>query len=113
LYLSEEYNVAGHLCPCGCGNKVITPLGSTEWSYVIRNNKITLYPSLGNWQLPCRSHYWIRNGKIEWSYQWTDEQIEKGKRNEEVFRRKHFGKDKREKKRKNLLKVILMKMGRK
>jgi uncharacterized protein DUF6527 len=27
LYVSEEFGVAGHLCACGCGNKVVTPLG--------------------------------------------------------------------------------------
>jgi hypothetical protein len=33
LYVSEKYAVAGHLCACGCGNKVIVPLGPTEWSF--------------------------------------------------------------------------------
>jgi Family of unknown function (DUF6527) len=33
LYISDEYAVAGHLCACGCGNKVITPLGTAEWAF--------------------------------------------------------------------------------
>jgi Family of unknown function (DUF6527) len=36
LYVSEKYSVAGHLCACGCGNKVITPLGPAEWSFTER-----------------------------------------------------------------------------
>lgn len=57
LYVSEEFGIAGHLCPCGCKNKIMTPLDPSEWSFKERNNKPTLYPSIGNWQLPCRSHY--------------------------------------------------------
>lgn len=32
LYVSEEFGAAAHLCACGCGMKVSTPLGPTEWS---------------------------------------------------------------------------------
>jgi Family of unknown function (DUF6527) len=92
LYVSEEFSVAGHLCPCGCGNKIITPLGPTEWSFTENNRKPTLYPSLGNWQLPCRSHYWITEGEIEWSYQWTEEQIIAGRQSEEKRKRNHYEK---------------------
>jgi len=90
LYVSEEFGVAGHLCPCGCGNKIITPLGPTEWSFKAYRGKPTLYPSIGNWQLPCRSHYWINNGEIEWSYQWSDEQIKEGYQYEENQRQLYF-----------------------
>ncbi|HEY5462613.1 MAG TPA: DUF6527 family protein [Hanamia sp.] len=90
LYVSEEYSVAGHLCACGCGSKVITPLGPTEWTFSESKGKATLDPSIGNWQLPCRSHYWIINSKIEWSYQWTDKQIKTGWKAEENKRKKYY-----------------------
>ena len=83
LYVSNEFGVAGHLCPCGCKNKIITPLGLTDWSFKEFNDKPTLFPSIGNWQLPCKSHYWITDGKIEWSYQWSKEQINEGRKAEE------------------------------
>jgi hypothetical protein len=89
LYFSKKYGIAGHLCPCGCGNKVITPIGRTEWHLKVKNDKPTLYPSLGNWQLSCRSHYWIIDGEIEWSYQWDDDQIKRGQ-NAENRRRKNY-----------------------
>lgn len=76
LYVSRRFNVAAHICPCGCGTKVITPLGPCEWTLSEKKGKPTLDPSIGNWQIPCRSHYWITNGDIEWSYSWTDEQVE-------------------------------------
>ena len=76
LYVSEEFEVAGHLCACGCGNKVITPLGQAEWSFEDEKEGPTLRPSIGSWQLPCKSHYWILAGKVRLAEQWTPEEIE-------------------------------------
>ncbi|WCO01319.1 DUF6527 family protein [Psychroserpens ponticola] len=90
LYVSEEFGIAGHLCPCGCKNKIITPLDPSEWSFEETNNKPTLYPSIGNWQLPCRSHYWITDGIIEWSYDWSEEEIIAGREAEERKRTEYF-----------------------
>ncbi len=90
LYLSEEYKVAVHLCPCGCGNKVVTPLGPTDWSFKEVDGQPSLYPSIGNWQIPCRSHYFIINGIIEWSYQWTKEEIETGRKIEDLQRTQYY-----------------------
>lgn len=90
LYVSEEFGVAGHLCPCGCKNKIITPLDKTEWSFKEIMNKPTLYPSIGNWQLPCKSHYWIIEGTIEWSYPWSEEQIIEGREAEEEKRKAYY-----------------------
>lgn len=86
LYVSRKYEIAGHLCPCGCKNKIITPLGLNEWSLKVCNGKPTLYPSIGNWQLPCRSHYWIRKGIIVWSNQWSNDDISSSYSEEEKQR---------------------------
>ncbi len=90
LYVSKEFGVAGHLCPCGCKNKIITPLDPTEWSFKEISGKPTLFPSIGNWQLPCKSHYWIVEGTIEWSNQWSKEQIIKGHEVEEENRKAYY-----------------------
>jgi hypothetical protein len=90
LYVSEEFNVAGHMCPCGCGNKIITPLGPIDWSLTLKKGKPSLDPSIGNWQIPCRSHYWIRNGLIEWSYQWNEKQILAGRQKEEERKKMYY-----------------------
>jgi hypothetical protein len=90
LYVSKKYKVAGHLCPCGCRSKIITPLGPTEWKYKERKGLPTLYPSIGNWQLPCRSHYWISDGEVHWSYQWTQNQIDAGADSEKERRKDYF-----------------------
>ena len=82
LYVSEEFCTAAHLCACGCGSKVRTPLGPTEWYLKESNSGPTLRPSVGNWQLPCQSHYWISQGRIKWSKKWPPDEIAKGRRKE-------------------------------
>jgi hypothetical protein len=90
LYVSKEFAVAGHLCACGCGNKVITPLGAAEWTFTQRNGRPTLHPSIGNWQLPCRSHYVIAEGQIRWGDQWSEAQVVAGRRAEESRRQAYY-----------------------
>jgi hypothetical protein len=90
LYVSEEFNSAAHLCACGCGEPVKTPLGPTGWSFKASNAGATLKPSIGNWQLPCRSHYWIREGNVHWYGQWRDEEILEGRLQEEQARDAYF-----------------------
>ena len=107
LYVSNEFGVAGHLCPCGCKNKIITPLDPAEWSFKEVNNKPTLYPSIGNWQLPCKSHYWIIDGEIEWSYQWSEEQIIEGREAEEEKRKSYYDSLEKKHKKQSLFKRFI------
>lgn len=90
LYVSEEFTTAAHLCPCGCGSKVRTPLGPTEWEFVDGEAGPSLYPSIGNWQRSCQSHYWIRAGEIIWAEKWSAEEIEAGLRREEERRAAYY-----------------------
>lgn len=64
LYVSEEFATAGHLCCCGCGEEVITPLNQAQWQLIKSGVGVSLHPSVGNWKFACRSHYWIRNNKV-------------------------------------------------
>ena len=66
LYISVPYDVAIHLCLCGCGNKVVTPLAYDFWSIAYDGDLVSLTPSISNSSLPCRSHYWIRNSQVVW-----------------------------------------------
>jgi hypothetical protein len=90
LYVSEEFGTAAHLCACGCGSKIRTPLGPTEWTVKETSAGLTLDPSVGNWQRPCKSHYLIVKGKVIWANRWTETQIAVGRRHEETRRRTHF-----------------------
>lgn len=78
LYVSEEFGAAAHLCPCGCGLKVRTPLGPTDWTLEETENGPTIYPSIGNWQFRCQSHYLITDGEVVLCKKWTSEQISFG-----------------------------------
>ena len=91
LYVSDRFRLAVHLCACGCGRKVTTPLKPTEWTLTATDARPSLRPSVGSWQLPCQSHYWITDGKVVWSTQWTPEQIAAGRRGEEARREAYYG----------------------
>lgn len=80
LYISMEYATAAHLCCCGCGEEVVTPFTPTDWSMTFDGEKISLSPSIGNWNFACRSHYFIRSGRIVESTTWTDKQVETNRR---------------------------------
>lgn len=65
LYISLKYNVAIHKCACGCGNEVVTPLDEDNgWVLSYNGKNVSLDPSIGNWNLPCMSHYWISKGEV-------------------------------------------------
>ena len=83
LYVSEEFGAAAHLCACGCGSKIRTPLSPTEWCLEETDRGPTLRPSVGNWQQKCQSHYLITRGEINWANKWAPEQIIAGRRDEE------------------------------
>ena len=80
LYVSMLYATIVHLCACGCGNKVVLPLSPAEWQLYFDGESVSLTPSVGNWEYPCRSHYWIRANKIRWASPWTNAQIAAGRR---------------------------------
>lgn len=69
LYISERFGTAIHLCACGwCNEKTVTPFHNpqTGWSMTNIDAKVTLHPSIGNFKMPCNSHYWVRDNKIIW-----------------------------------------------
>jgi len=80
LYLAMEFATAAHLCACGCGTKVITPFSPTDWQMSFDGGTVSLKPSVGNWTFPCRSHYWVRSGRIEWAGDMSKEEINAGRK---------------------------------
>ncbi|MCK5285343.1 MAG: hypothetical protein KAH64_03020 [Nitrosomonadaceae bacterium] len=59
---------------------------------VVQRNGPTLYPSIGNWQQACQSHYWIHQGEIRWAEKWSPEKITAGRRREERRRSAYYTK---------------------
>lgn len=69
LYISHEFNIAIHLCACGCGEKTPTRINNPDgWTLTDNNGKVTLRPSIGNWsgESPYHAHYYITDNRIEW-----------------------------------------------
>lgn len=78
VYVSTKFASAAHSCCCGCGLEVVTPLSPVRWQLMFDGRSISLSPSIGNWALPCRSHYWIRNNTVLWAPEaWSDEKVQK------------------------------------
>jgi len=76
VYVSIPYATIVHLCPCGCGSEIVTPLGRCDWRLMFDGESISIWPSIGSWNLPCKSHYWIRRSRVRWAPKWTQRQIE-------------------------------------
>ncbi|ELM6622487.1 hypothetical protein Q2Y23_003461 [Vibrio fluvialis] len=76
LYISETYKTAIHKCCCGCGEEVVTPLSPADWQLKKGVNTVSLYPSIGNWNYKCKSHYFINNNRIIWAPKFSLEQIQ-------------------------------------
>lgn len=75
LYISVEYCTAIHKCVCGCGNKVVTPISPLGWKLIFDGKSVTLDPSIGSWNLKCKSHYYIRKSNIIWCDVWDDSKV--------------------------------------
>lgn len=93
IYISVEYCTAIHLCVCGCRNKVVTPFSPNDWKLTFDGKTVTLYPSIGNWNFECRSHYWIRKNQVEWSGSWSDDNISKGRKADQAAKEKYYNPD--------------------
>lgn len=76
LYISIDYTTVIHLCCCGCGEQVVTPLSPTDWSLIYDGESISLYPSIGNWSFACQSHYWIRQSEVVWARRWEWKKVQ-------------------------------------
>lgn len=91
LYVSIIYCTAMHLCVCGCGSEVVTPISPTDWQLKFDGRSISLNPSIGNWNFDCRSHYWILKNEIKYAESWTDEKVVSRRLNERESKDKYFG----------------------
>lgn len=75
LYISERFRTCSHKCCCGCGEEVVTPLSVAEWRLTREGDLVSLWPSVGNWDYACRSHYVIQRNQVKWAATMTNKQI--------------------------------------
>jgi hypothetical protein len=90
VYVSIRFATASHLCCCGCGNKVVTPLRPTDWKLIFDGKTVSLDPSIGNWSFACQSHYWIVRNKVKWARRWTQEEIKSGRAYDSLAKADYF-----------------------
>lgn len=90
LYFSERFSGAAHACACGCGNEVITPISPVQWRITQNSRGASLRPSIGNWNFPCRSHYWIIDGAVHWSTEMSEGDIRAGRAYNAALRERYF-----------------------
>ncbi len=90
LYISIEYATAAHLCCCGCGVEVVTPLTPTDWKMTFDGETISLWPSVGNWNDACRSHYVIERSRIIAALPWSDRRIEAERQRDRTAKRRYY-----------------------
>lgn len=91
IYVSTKYATVVHECACGCGHEIVTPLSPKDWKFVFDGETVSLYPSIGNWSLPCRSHYWIKRNTIRWAADWSEVQVEAARRRDRALREEPYG----------------------
>lgn len=91
LYISLKYRTAIHSCFCGCGAKIVTPIKPTKWKFLFDGDTISLFPSVGNWSYPCRSHYIIKNGRAMPAGDMTQEEIAHGRERDRAAENAYFG----------------------
>ncbi len=92
IYISMEYATAAHSCCCGCGEQVVTPFTPTDWELTFDGESVSLWPSIGNWNFACRSHYIVRNSRIVGAEPWEDECIDRGRRRDKRRKEEFYGK---------------------
>lgn len=92
LYISIPFATSMHKCACGCGEIVVIPIRSTEWTLIWDGETVSISPSVGNWSLPCQSHYFITKNKILWSRKWTNSEIKTGRKKDNLVRTRYFKK---------------------
>jgi len=76
LYISLEYNVTKHLCPCGCGSEIVATLSPARWQLHYDGKTVSLTPSIGNWYHECGSHYFITKDEVVWANSMSKPKIE-------------------------------------
>ena len=89
LYISERFRTCSHNCCCGCGEEVVLPLSPAEWRLSRDGAAVSLWPSVGNWDYACESHYVVRRNQVLWAGSMTAHQIKRVKQRDQVALRSH------------------------
>ncbi|HEU4608271.1 MAG TPA: DUF6527 family protein, partial [Chitinophagaceae bacterium] len=87
LYLITRYAAQQKRGRIKYGNKVVTPI---ILRLTFDGKSVSLYPSVGNWNFPCKSNYWIKKNVIEHSYSWSYKEIENERKKDSNRKTNYF-----------------------
>jgi hypothetical protein len=71
--------------------KVVTPISPVGWQLTFDGETVTLFPSVGSWNFPCRSHYFVRRDTVVSGENMSQYEIERGRARDQKARDEHFG----------------------
>lgn len=71
VYHTTEFELAGLLCACGCGHRItlLVPDSHQVWD---DGGYATISPSVGVLDAPCKSHFIVSGGEIQWFPPFSD-----------------------------------------
>ena len=81
VYHNEEFQLAALRCACGCGHR-ITLLVPDSHQVSSEGGLATIRPSIAVCDAPCKSHYFVTAGKVEWLPAFTRAQASNLMRNQ-------------------------------
>ncbi|HEX4156489.1 MAG TPA: DUF6527 family protein [Acidobacteriaceae bacterium] len=81
VYHNEEFQLAALRCACGCGHR-ITLLVPDSHQVSSKRGLATIRPSIAVCDAPCKSHYFVTAGKVEWLPAFTQAQASNVMRNQ-------------------------------
>ena len=82
VYISMKHGMVVYRCPCGCGGLSEFMLDPIRFRMEYDGSNVSFCPSIGISYLECRSHYWIRNNRIEWCAPMKDWESQEAQRRE-------------------------------
>jgi hypothetical protein len=65
IYHSEEFEIAALLCACGCGHRVMLLVPDSH-QVTSEAGMATVRPSIAVCDAPCKSHYFVTAGRVDW-----------------------------------------------
>jgi hypothetical protein len=71
LYYSAEFEVAALSCACGCGHRVMLLVPDSH-QVSQQSGFATVRPSISVCDAPCKSHYIITAGQVNWLAAFSD-----------------------------------------
>lgn len=71
VYHSKEFEIGALLCACGCGHRV-SLLVPDSHQISSEAGLATVRPSIAVCDAPCKSHYYISAGRVEWLPAFSD-----------------------------------------